>query len=644
VETGISWRNNRVLIVDDDESIHQDFETILKPFLTETSTDELAKAFGSEIDEGFLPEFEFIHARNGKEAFEIVRTSLEEDNPIAVAYIDIKMPPGWDGVETTRKIRKIDPDIEIVIMTAHTEQPLSEIIDGMESLHKLLYLKKPFEGRGEVIQAMTISLIEKWNMEKLLEEKNKQIELDGQRLEAVLDSTMDAIAMFDESGNLLFANRLYGRMFGLTQKELRNMAPDELRQEIGLYFQDPSQFEEAEAQLHENPEDTAPRPIEMRIPERRMLSQSMSPVRDIDENIMGHLVVYRDAAKEIEMSELAKIKDEYLLLRAEVIREEYSFDNIIGKSKKMREMYALMQQAIQSDITVLIRGGSGTGKELVAKSIHYNSSRKDKSFVAVNCAAIPETLIESELFGHERGSFTGAETRRIGKFEQADGGTILLDEIGEMNPALQARLLRVLQEREIQRVGGTATIPIDVRVIASTNKDLETAMKAGEFREDLFYRIAAFPITIVPLKERREDIPLLAEHFLGHATKRTGKPIAVISTEALQLLMNYDWPGNARQLENVIERAVLLETSGVLQPDSLPLEIHSARQQYQVVLSKGEEPTIAEILTLEEVEKQALMSALRITGNNIRQTARVLGINRATVYRKLEKFNLAEKE
>lgn len=644
METGTSWKNNRVMIVDDDESIHQDFETTLNRHLTETSTDELAKAFGSKIDVDFLPEFEFIHASGGEEAFGIVKTALEEDRPIAVAYIDIRMSPGWDGVETTRKIREIDPDMEIVIMTAHTDHQLSEIIDGMKSLHKLLYLKKPFAGHGEVIQAMTISLVEKWNIEKLLEEKNKQIELDGQRLEAVLDSTMDAIAMFDKSGNLLFANRLYAKMFGLTQEKLQDMTSDELRQEIGPFFQDPSQLAEAEAQFYANPEDTAPRPIEMRIPERRMFSQSISPVRDIDENIMGHLIVYRDAAKEIEMSEIARIKDEYLRLRAEVITEEYSFDNIIGKSKKMREMYALMEQAIQSDITVLIRGESGTGKELVAKSIHYNSSRKDKPFVAVNCAAIPETLIESELFGHERGSFTGAAARRIGKFEQADGGTILLDEIGEMNPALQARLLRVLQEREIQRVGGTATISIDVRVVASTNKNLEIAMKAGEFREDLFYRIAAFPITIAPLKEHPEDIPLLAEHFLGHAAKRSGKSIAVIATEALQLLMNYNWPGNVRELENAIERAVLLETSGVLQPASLPLEIHSARKRYQVIPSKGEQPVITEILTLEEVERQALVSALRITGHNIRQTAKVLGINRATVYRKLEKFDLAGKE
>ncbi len=604
----------------------------------------LAKAFGSDVDQSFLPDFELLHARSGKEAYRMVGAALEADDPIAVAYIDIRMPPGWDGVETARKIRKVDSNIEIVIMTAYTEKPLSEIIGDMESLHKLLYLEKTPRISPEVIQAMTISLSEKWNMERELAEKSQQITINKQRLEAVLDSTMDAIAMFDVSGHPLFANRLYAKMFGLTCEELENMSADELRQEIKQYFQDPTQLEKAEAQFQGDPEDISPKPVEMRIPERKILSQSIAPVRDIDDNIIGRLVIYRDAAKEIEMAEIAQMKDEYRRLRAELTREEYSFDNIIGKSRKMQDMYALMEQAIKSDITVLIRGGSGTGKELVAKSIHFNSSRKSNPFVAVNCAAIPETLIESELFGHEQGAFTGAAARRIGKFEQANGGTILLDEIGEMNPALQTRLLRVLQEREIQRVGGTATISIDVRIIASTNKDLETAMKADEFREDLFYRIAAFPITIAPLAERPEDVPLLAEHFLAHATERTGKSISVISSEALQLLMNYDWPGNARQLENVIERAVLLETTGVLQAENLPIEIHSARKQYQIISSRDNQPTLTDILPLEEVERQAIVRALEATGNNIRQTAKVLGINRATVYRKLEKFNLAGKE
>lgn len=299
-----------------------------------------------------------------------------------------------------------------------------------------------------------------------------------------------------------------------------------------------------------------------------------------------------------------------------------------------------MQQAIQSNITVLIQGESGTGKELIAKAIHYNSPRKNGPFVPVNCAAIPETLIESELFGHERGAFTSATARRIGKFEQANGGTIFLDEIGEMHPPLQVKLLRVLQEREIQRVGGTTNIPVDVRVITSTNKDLTSAMKEGKFREDLYYRISAFPILVPPLRERREDIPLLAEHFLNQANVRNRKSVTVISSEAMELLINYDWPGNVRQLENAIERAVLLETTEVLQPNNLPPELWSVSKRYSVAFPWDSYFTGNKTFSLEEVEKRAIIHALKATGNNVLQAARALGVNRATVYRKMKKYNL----
>ena len=632
--------NRRVLIVDDDEHMHQDFIDMLTPFSSEAATDELARAFGSDIAEDF-PKFELIHARSGKEALRKVEEAKEAGKPIAVTYMDIRMPPGWDGIETTRRIKEIDENIEVVIMTAQPDGLLPEIMHDMRLLRKIQFRRKPVLYPME-IQQTTKALVEKWDVAKELAEKTRQIELNKLRLEALLNSTGDAIVMVDEvSGRVLFANLSYAKMFGLTIEELRNMSADELRQGIRQYFQNPHQLEEAEAEFYEDPRNVVGKAVELRIP-RKMIYQEISPVHDVDgEGLIGHLVVYSEAAKELR---IAQLEDEIRRISAEVTKE-YSFDNIIGKSKKMRDMYDMMRQAIQSDITVLVRGESGTGKELVAKSIHFSSERKSKPFIAVNCAAIPETLIESELFGHERGAFTGASARRIGRFEQADGGSILLDEIGEMPIPLQARLLRVLQERELQRVGGSATIPIDVRVIASTNKNLETAMKAGEFREDLFYRIAAFPVTIPPLRERPEDIPLLARHFVNHASKRSGKSVIDISSEALQVLMNYDWPGNVRELENVIERAVLLETSaGMLNAASLPLEIHSSRKQHRILSSQGEETTITEVLPLEEVEKRALIRALEATGNNIRQTANVLGINRATVYRKLEKYSLTRRE
>lgn len=346
----------------------------------------------------------------------------------------------------------------------------------------------------------------------------------------------------------------------------------------------------------------------------------------------------------IERKRVEAMKAEVIQLRA-VLEKEYVFDNIIGKSQKMQGIYALIQQATESNVTILIQGESGTGKELVAKAIHFNSLQTTKPFVVVNCAAIPETLIESELFGHERGAFTGATTRRIGKFEQAHRGTIFLDEIGEMQTSLQVKLLRVLQEREIQRVGGTNNIPIDLRVIAATNKDLEAAVKAGNFREDLFYRIAVFPIVIPPLRERRGDISLLAEHFLKRHAETTGKSITGISAEALQILMDYGWPGNVRELENIIQRAALLEPSDVLQARNTALrEIGSAHEQLHVPGALGDTAVATKILPLEAVEKQAIAHAMKVKGNNITHAAQALGIDRTTLHRKLKNYDLLEKK
>ena len=641
MEFKTDW-NYRVLVVDDQREIHQDFEEMLTPGATGASTDDLADAFASEVDESFLPKFELLYARSGAEAYEKIKTAIQTDDPIAVAYIDIRMPPGMDGIETTRRIRSIDENIEIVLMTAYTDKSLSEIVREMDLLHKLLYIRKPFA--REEIQQITIALAEKWNVESELGDKRRQLEISNQRLEAVLDSTGDAIAMFDIAGHLLFANQGYEEMFELKTDILKKMSPESLGEHIKGYFQEPGRFEEAEALLLAQPEKVFEEVAEVRRPERKMLYRFTAPVHDIEQNIVGRIIVFRDISKEIEISQM---KVEVSRLRTE-LEMKYAFDKIIGKSEAMKAVYALMQQAIESNITVLIQGESGTGKELVARAIHFNSPRKAGPFVDVNCAAIPESLIESELFGHERGAFTGATAQRIGKFESANGGTIFLDEIADMQPLVQAKLLRVLQEREIQRVGGTGNIPINVRVIAATNKDLEAAVKAGMFREDLFYRIAGFPIPIPPLKERREDIPLLGHHFLQEYAEAADKPISGFSTGALQLLMRYDWPGNVRELENAIERAVLLEASDVLQAGNPALsDLHSTGAGYILDSDADSMPahpsTSTEILSLEEIEKQALVHALEVTDNNITKAAQALGINRVTIHRKLRKYNMLDK-
>ena len=626
------YANRRVLIVDDQKEIHDDFAEMLKPQLSEASADKLAAAFVTEEEPSFLPEFELLHARSGEEACDIVRVAKERSRPIAVAYIDIRMPPGVDGIETIRRVREVDRDAEIVIMTAYADRSLPEIIQNVEPLHKVLYVRKPFA--REEIQQMTLSLVGKWNVEQELAEKRRQLVIGHQRLEAVLDATGEAMAMYDLTRRLVFANRGYENLADLTESELKDLSPDALAAQFQERFREPDLHDVEGRFVFKDGGDLVEESAAGTVPEHRLFYRSTAPVHDGQGEVMGSLYVYRDVSKEVEVE---RMKAEVLRLRTE-LEMTYSFDGMVGDSPPMQQVYALMRQAAESDITVLIRGESGTGKELVAKSFHSNSPRKDGPFLAINCAAIPEALMESELFGHERGAFTGATRQRIGAFERAKGGTILLDEIGDMRLALQAKLLRVLQEREIQRVGGGVTVPIDVRVIVATNKDLEAAVKAGEFREDLFYRIAGFPIVIPPLRQHRMDIPLLANHFLNKHAERSGRSMSGISTAALRLLLQYDWPGNVRELDHAIERAVLLEKTDVLQVDSLPPQLlvtHAAADDHS---------TPASVLPLREVERRALAQALEASGNNITQAARALGINRVTLHRKLKRYGLLAKD
>ena len=318
------------------------------------------------------------------------------------------------------------------------------------------------------------------------------------------------------------------------------------------------------------------------------------------------------------------------------LETNHSFGEIVGKHKKMQHLFTQIQTAAAGDITVLIQGETGTGKELVAKSIHANSPRKAGPFVAINCAAIPAELIESELFGNERGAFTGANERRIGKFEQAHTGTLFLDEVGDMPLTLQAKLLRVLQEREFQRLSGASTISIDIRVLAATNQDLENAIRHGYFRKDLYYRLSAFRVTVLPLRDRREDIPILAHHFLEKYAAIAEKSVLDISADALQVLIQHDFPGNVRELENIIESAVLFETTDRLQPQSLP--VHLTQEGSQASTSSPTDTTV--ILPLNEVEQRAIIHALKVTGGNVSAAAQALGIGRNTLYRKMEEHNL----
>lgn len=328
--------------------------------------------------------------------------------------------------------------------------------------------------------------------------------------------------------------------------------------------------------------------------------------------------------------QVRNLQRENAILRKKLSRR-YRLHDIISKNPQMHEIFRLIEQVAPLRSTILIQGESGTGKELVARAIHYSGDRADKPFISVSCGALAETLLESELFGHEKGSFTGAAARKKGKFELAEGGTLLLDEIGDIPAKLQVDLLRVLQERSFYRVGGTEEVKVDVRIIAATNRDLRAAVEQGTFRDDLYYRLNVINIVIPPLRERREDIPLLAEFLLERLCHELGREIDDISKDAVRLLMNYDWPGNVRELENAMERAMVTCQDRVLGQSDFAFLLRDDR-------SKGW--SVPPTMSLQELEKLAIVSTLDRTRGNIKESAEILGIDRSTLYDKLKRYEI----
>jgi DNA-binding NtrC family response regulator len=335
------------------------------------------------------------------------------------------------------------------------------------------------------------------------------------------------------------------------------------------------------------------------------------------------------------------LEEENIRLKKE-LRGQYKYTNLVGTSNSMKNVFDLIEKVADTDGTILITGASGTGKELIARAIHYNSSRSDKPLVVINCGAVPEALLESELFGHEKGAFTGAHKSRVGRFEMANEGTIFLDEIGEMSPALQVKLLRVLQEQKFERVGGTKTIHVDLRIIAATNKNLTVAINKETFREDLYYRLNVIPIKVPSLKQRKSDIPLLIDHFLKKFQRGKKKRVTKFSPEALDAMYGYDWRGNVRELENVVKRLTILCDNPVVSVDDLPEIVRESSR----LIQPAQEVVIEKEMNLHEAvqdyEKRIILEALQKSNWVKSKAAKLLNINRTTLVAKIKKQNLDE--
>ena len=386
-------------------------------------------------------------------------------------------------------------------------------------------------------------------------------------------------------------------------------------------------------------------PIIDRKGRQRYYLRTFSPVTD-DDGVVTHVIGYgheitdlkkTEAALREALTEVEQLKDrlhaENVYLQEE-IRLEHNFGEIVGESAALKEVLHRVEQVAPTDTTVLILGESGTGKELIARALHHLSGRRERPLVKVNCAALPANLVESELFGHEKGAFTGALTRRIGRFELADGGTIFLDEIGDLPPALQAKLLRVLQEGEFERLGGSSTLCVDVRVLAATNRDLKSAMAKGDFREDLYYRLNVFPLRSPSLRERKGDIPLLVQHFVDKYSARIGKQIEVIPQKVMDALLAYNWPGNVRELENVIERALILS--------------RSRRLVLGEWLTQRRTPARPSALaTLDDLQRAHILRVLELTRGRVsgeQGAAKILAINPKTLHSRMKKLGIERKE
>lgn len=440
-------------------------------------------------------------------------------------------------------------------------------------------------------------------------------------LQAILDSLSEGIVTLDDEGTVIDINRAACEILEIMKDEaLREGCPcilgDDLcapGSELRNSIQERRSIREYEVSIS-TPSG-----------KRKTIALRTEVLREDNRYPRGGVVIFRD------VSEVAALRRD--------LGERYRLHNLVGKSKQMQNVFALLEEVADSDATVLIEGESGTGKELIARACHYLSPRGTGPFVAVNCSALSESLLESELFGHVRGAFTGAFRDKVGRFEAANGGSIFLDEIGEISPAIQVKLLRVLQEHAIERVGQEKSTPVDIRVLAATNRPLYNLVAAGEFRQDVYYRLRVVPVRLPPLRERRDDIPLLSQHFVERFREKTGRPIEGLDESALALLLDYAWPGNVRELENAIEYAFVKARRGLIRDIHLPPELYQVAAAVKPIPETAS-PQPPRRTRRADLTPELLRQALERTGWNIAKTARKLNTTRNTVYQRMADFGL----
>ncbi|MBI5076275.1 MAG: sigma 54-interacting transcriptional regulator [Nitrospirae bacterium] len=560
----------KILVIDDEESLRYTFET----FLT---------------DEGY----EVATAESFDEALARIA-----DDDIDLIFADILLGDKT-GIDLLREIRSRDLTCPVVMVTGF---PNLETAAEALRLGAFDYIAKPVTQRA-LLHAASLALKHK----DLLDE-NRRIRTD---LEAIFRSVRDGIITVDPDMRVIEMNNAAEAICGLS----RDKAHD--RQIGSLPNGCLKQCVEALAKTIKEKETVELYHIDCQLKgrERRVVNITTSPLIGHHNEFSGAVMVLSDETR------IADLESD--------MGERRHFFKMIGKSEQMQNIYSLLEQVADFPATVLIRGESGTGKELVAEALHYQGIRGTKSLVKVNCSSLPENLLESELFGHVKGAFTGAISDRIGRFQLADKGTIFLDEIGDMPQSVQMRLLRVLQEREFERVGDATPIRVDVRVIAATNKNLVEKIQKGEFREDLYYRLKVVEVVLPALRQRKEDIPLLISHFIQRFSKKFSKNIRDVSADVRDLFMQHDWPGNIRELEHVIEHACILCKDGIITDQCLPKNF----------IEQGPDPDSSPD---QADEREKIMQALRKAGGNKAKAARLLGVSRRTMYRRIEDLNIPD--